>query len=392
MNKLISRLASLALALAAALCLSLRAPALAYGFPDVPNGHWAYDAIMACLEQGTVTGFEDGTFRPGDTVTSVQLAVMLIRAFYAEQAAASVAREAWYAPYIRAAEDVGIFVEAAGDHPVSRYEMAGMLYSVMRDKGVTRRVVGEDLSAAGLSMRDWETVPDGDMLPVQYCAALGIVTGMPDGAFSGAQTVDRAQACAVIVRMEDLIARDGKLANGTDCTVGNVSAILAEIQEEYPQGTTWTAPGAAGNNWYKDPYGDDVRRLSIDGKSLQTQISLQYACGGFAAMVTERIWGKSGFPFREVTDAAGIRPGDIIIDLAPDGTVRHVAVARAAAVRTDGGQYEIAICDGNRNAAVYWDRSCSLTDIGPGTAARVFTRYPDEWKGGPHELEDPQKI
>lgn len=47
------------------------------GFTDLPEDHWAYDAVNRLVEEGTVTGFEDGSFRPGEPVTRVQFVKML---------------------------------------------------------------------------------------------------------------------------------------------------------------------------------------------------------------------------------------------------------------------------------------------------------------------------
>ncbi len=41
-------------------------------FPDVPDGHWAKDYIAAAYGAGVISGFDDGTFRPDDTVTYEQ--------------------------------------------------------------------------------------------------------------------------------------------------------------------------------------------------------------------------------------------------------------------------------------------------------------------------------
>ncbi|OIJ10112.1 hypothetical protein BKP35_13425 [Anaerobacillus arseniciselenatis] len=46
-------------------------------FKDVTSGHWAYDAIEFVRIEGIMQGFEDGTFRPGDSVTRAQLATVI---------------------------------------------------------------------------------------------------------------------------------------------------------------------------------------------------------------------------------------------------------------------------------------------------------------------------
>jgi parallel beta-helix repeat protein len=47
-------------------------------FSDVPQNYWAYDAIKKASQMGFITGFPDGTFRPGLNLTRVQALVALI--------------------------------------------------------------------------------------------------------------------------------------------------------------------------------------------------------------------------------------------------------------------------------------------------------------------------
>lgn len=46
-------------------------------FKDVPENHWAVDAIKYVKDNGLMVGHTDGTFAPNDTVTRAQLAQVL---------------------------------------------------------------------------------------------------------------------------------------------------------------------------------------------------------------------------------------------------------------------------------------------------------------------------
>jgi Tol biopolymer transport system component len=50
------------------------------GFSDVPMSCWAYDEIAACAVAAVVSGYDDGTYHPGDPVTRDQMAVYIARA------------------------------------------------------------------------------------------------------------------------------------------------------------------------------------------------------------------------------------------------------------------------------------------------------------------------
>lgn len=46
-------------------------------FSDVPKTHWAYDTIAAAGEAGWIHGYEDGTFRPDQSVKRVEAVKMI---------------------------------------------------------------------------------------------------------------------------------------------------------------------------------------------------------------------------------------------------------------------------------------------------------------------------
>src|SRR5690554_940087 len=49
-------------------------------FDDVTNTHWAYDHIKDLSDKSIINGYTDGTFRPGESVTRAQAAVMIVNA------------------------------------------------------------------------------------------------------------------------------------------------------------------------------------------------------------------------------------------------------------------------------------------------------------------------
>lgn len=119
-------------------------------------------------------------------------------------------------------------------------------------------------------------------------------------------------------------------------------------------------------------------------------LGLQYACGGWMCMVSERIFGKTGAPAREITDITKARPGDILIKMNSAGTaMTHVCIflGYAPAYTAYGVNVKPSIhtCDGNMNGEVYWDKcdgsfsgtilQGGLSDIG--TRIHILTRYPD---------------
>jgi len=48
----------------------------AFAFSDLPENHWAYENVVNMQNKGIVSGFEDNTFRPSDTLTRAQFITM----------------------------------------------------------------------------------------------------------------------------------------------------------------------------------------------------------------------------------------------------------------------------------------------------------------------------
>ena len=409
MKKVKTRILSFLLALL--MCLSLTpAAGAADGFSDVGTSAWYYDDVMECAGLGVVTGYEDGRFDPEGKVTSVQFIVMLTRTFYndAVEAAKATASGSWYAPNVKVAADTGMSTDLAAidDNPMNRYEMAVALHNVLAKNGYTP-TDAQSVSIIGI-LPDTRTASSTYRTAVANCYNCGIISGMDNGNFEGTQTMTRAQACAVIVRMIDRIGgaepaqpttptqpetpaqpqqpetpaqtEPGKtLANGKEITVENVVAILKEIEEEYPSGTTWGPSGTANNNWYKEGPGSDLTTLNRN-----FSVSFVYACGGWAAMVSDTIFGKSGAPAREIYSIADARPGDIVYKInTTTNTISHVAIITC--VGTVNGKAMANTCDGNVDNQVVWGSwdpaagfgTYGMTSKSGGIQYRIFTRYPE---------------
>ena len=416
MKSHITRFLSLALVLV--LGVLSCTPALAADkteFSDVPATHWAYDAVQECAADGIVTGFADGTFRPDENVTGVQFIAMLTRTFYGDEVAAvtTPAGQPWYYPNMEVATDVGMLKYGSyltltvKDEAMNRYDMAFVLASTLSANGKT---AGRDeRNNAMNSIKDAKSIPENRAVQVYTAYHYGIITGMTDGTFSGTQSMTRAQACSVIMRMMTLLnnynpgdkdndqhddgesqnqgetASAGKLANGKDATVANVVDMLKEIEKEYPTGTVWGVAGTANNNWYIAPATSKTRDVvTNNNKICGGKTNLTYACGGWMAMVSETIFGQNGAPCREVYSWKDARPGDMVYEIDPaNNTVKHVRIVTS--VQNVNGKWQAAICDGNNGGEVYWewDAECGLgyygmTNKPPCTTQyRIFTRYPE---------------
>ena len=117
-------------------------------FTDVPAGCWYTDAIVWAAQNGIVSGFGDGTFRPNEAVTRAQAAVMLYG----------------YAAF------TGADVTARAD--LSAYSDAGQIpawaLDAMQWANARRLIVGRDSS---------HLVPDGNTTRAEMAAILSAYIG-----------------------------------------------------------------------------------------------------------------------------------------------------------------------------------------------------------------------
>ena len=419
----------LALVLSFSLCPAALADLDPSDYSDLKEDYWAYDSIMYCSEWEIVKGYDDGKFYPENPVSGVEFVTMVTRTFYEDEVAAAQSEKPadspWYWANTKIAADHfltnGMTIDGSA---MNRYDMANVAKNALitinkgflPDSGV-HWGLDPRLDNVPSQVKDWDSVPKNRTVAIKTCYATGVLTGMSDGMFHGEKGMTRAQACVVITRMLNVINSEtpgvpsepqqpvqpetpaqpetpqpdgsGLLANGQDATVENVQAILAEIEEEYPEGTVWGTHDTPNTNYYAD--GD---KLSDARSLIGTWANTTYACGGWATMVSNRIFGMTGAPTREVTDITKARPGDIVIKMYADGSgVGHVGIflqyVPANTPWPDGSispKPGFVTCDGNLGGVnnrpggtVTWYMPNTLynglDDIG--TRIRIYTRYPD---------------
>ena len=242
----------LSVALALCLCLGLAVPAWAAGptFTDVPASHWAYDAIEDMSSRGVVAGFGNGRFGPGVNVTTAQFSVMLARLFYNDEMSEMPADEAWFRNAITLLAGKGVLDNTSAalknydansvSAPMNRYDMAQTMYGLLKAEGVPMPSADE-LLATTQRIADFNTIPAQYTDAVKNMYHLGCLAGVDAaGNFKGENTMNRAQACVVLARLEKTIA---------DCEAGEVPVKPSDPAEQEPPtetadpGTTSTELG-----------------------------------------------------------------------------------------------------------------------------------------------------
>ena len=206
-------IAAVMLVLSLGLCLS----ASAASFPDI-EGHWAQDALLEAVEEGWLSGFEDGTMRPDDPATGAQVASILCRILDAQYGSGT---GEWYADAAAKAIVLG-FVDPGEPltEPLTRQRALRMVAEALQMYDA-----GEDTSClAGFS--DAVRLAGADRIAIAALVGKGYVSGY-DNALQLSAKLTRAELCAILSR----IFKDGEV-----CLDGSVS--------DWTGGTLWIGCGS----------------------------------------------------------------------------------------------------------------------------------------------------
>ena len=190
---------------------ALRGRLAADGFPDLELGAWYGDGVRYALGRGLMNGFPDGTFRPGADATRAMAVTALWRlegepeAEVAYQVFSDAEPAAWYAGALRWAAGAGLvtgFPDGSfrPGEAVTRAQLAAMLYRYEQSKG--GGFTG--LWAFRPDYTDLSALPDWAYEPVCWLTMKGVLQGTGKGRFDPDGHATRAQLAAVLQRLDTL--------------------------------------------------------------------------------------------------------------------------------------------------------------------------------------------
>lgn len=182
-------------------------PVLEYeGFTDVKETDWFSEGVEYCFKHGYITGYSDGSFKPDDTLTREQFAVILSKvaaadlSTFTETDLEDIDPEAWYASYVIWATNEGYLTARNGKfglgQKLNRQELACALYRFAQKQGkdVTNRVNLE-------AYTDYDKIADWARDSVSWSIATGFFssTSSTKQSFSPDATVTRAQVAKIFM-------------------------------------------------------------------------------------------------------------------------------------------------------------------------------------------------
>ena len=168
---------------------------------------------------------------------------------------------------------------------------------------------------------------------------------------------------------------DRTLSNGQAITEDNVTAILEQLEVQYPNGTDFQK-GYAGLGSGRNANSNCISQVTNKywfTTSHNQHVSTTLGCGGWAAFAADEIFGQKDVTWRKTTlnDA---RPGDLLIDLDANGYLTHVSIFHG---RVDGQDptvrvYTTDAVSGRNGHHIGWNITATA-----GTTTHVCTAYPD---------------
>ncbi|MDG0810532.1 S-layer homology domain-containing protein [Cohnella rhizosphaerae] len=174
---------------------------------DVPVGHWAADSIRKAAGLGIITGYKDGTFKPDREVSRAEFIAMLARALKLPTDGASAVTFAdagsiasWAQPYVAQAAQNGLITGFADGtfRPLATINRAELSALLVRASGLQ---VPSDVEASSLSFNDVDQIPKWAVRYAAIAVDKGLLQGVSGNRFDATGIVTRAQAAVAIMRL-----------------------------------------------------------------------------------------------------------------------------------------------------------------------------------------------
>ena len=170
-------------------------------FSDVPESAWYYQYVLDAANKGLVTGYEDGTFKPMNNITRGDFALIVTRMLgvdeddleYVTTPFSDVNDKTYNAKAISYCAENG-FISGYEDGTfkptknISRQEAAKVLATALKLSGTTAEKFKDDASIAS-----WASGY------VYACKAAGIIDGDNKGNFNPKKMITRAETAKLMV-------------------------------------------------------------------------------------------------------------------------------------------------------------------------------------------------
>ena len=165
--------------------------------------HWAESYINNLVKKGGISGYEDGSFKPDNTITRAEFTKIIVGVFEisgdTETKYSDVSDDTWYSEYVKKASASGIINGSDGmflpNNNITRQDAALIIYRVLKLKNIEMN--------SGKSFSDDSEISEYAKDAVSKMAVIGVINGY-DGKFMPKNNITRAEAVTMIARALDL--------------------------------------------------------------------------------------------------------------------------------------------------------------------------------------------
>jgi len=174
-----------------------------FAFSDVTEDFWAYEKILEMYRSGIISGFEDGTFKPGNTITREQAAAIMANFFELSEndnteKFEDVAPGYWSEPYVNS---VGMYMPTDSHDGKSYFRPQEAATRVEIAEAIIK-IIGYDENEPNYEIienfNDKSEFSENDEKYIALVAQNRIMVGDDKSNFRPNSTITRAEFCALI--------------------------------------------------------------------------------------------------------------------------------------------------------------------------------------------------
>ena len=264
MKKIISSL--LTLSLLAAPCSAFAKDYSDYPqkFWDLSKDHWAYKYVSELVDKNIISGYDDDSFKPSQTVTRAEWAKILMTASRLTNTNSSaltaedVHTQDWFYTYVRESENYMNFYDIDGKkyfRPNQAASREDVTVSLVKIKGYdVSRVDYSTLS----KFKDTDSISNNAKKYIAAAIEKKLIDGFDDGTFRGQDTLTRAEAATLLCRAFQ--SGDSNKTAGEENTGGGngAQATSAPLPTQTPQNNS-----------------SDSVKIFIDGKETDINLDIE---------------------------------------------------------------------------------------------------------------------
>lgn len=169
-------------------------------FSDLSLSHWSYNAVLSLYSKGIISGYEDGSIKPDNEISRAEFVKLITQSISESKSAESkntftdVSRDDWFYDFIlKAFNEKLIFGSNGKFRPkdsITREDAAVILCRALENKNFT--LTDEK------KFKDCENISDYAKKPVALLYAAEIISGSGDEIFEPQRNISRAEAFQLI--------------------------------------------------------------------------------------------------------------------------------------------------------------------------------------------------